>query len=269
MCPCVFTCVNPAHTHMRNSWKPNHRPVGSSVQPQGLIPKPSLPLYANTGRKWLVQQLIQETGSYFQISSSSFYVPVFFSIPSVLRQLMQGCRSGWRFITRPEILSYTHRKQRRKDLCPWETVEGIDECGVFRRGQTPAVSDYQLLEIARRLEMYGIRLHPAKDREGTKLSLAVAHTGVLVFQVGTGMIANFTRCHTLSRWDATRFSEPARFLTAHTPKSSGCVVWRVLAWVHRPKTESGTGVCGATRLCPWGGVAKTGSVWPQGASLRL
>lgn len=31
--------------------------------------------------------------------------------------------------------------------------------------------------------MYGIRLHPAKDREGIKLSLSVAHTGVLVFQV--------------------------------------------------------------------------------------
>lgn len=51
------------------------------------------------------------------------------------------------------------------------------------RGQTPAESDYQLLEVARKLEMYGIRLHPAKDREGTRLSLAVAHTGVLVFQV--------------------------------------------------------------------------------------
>lgn len=37
--------------------------------------------------------------------------------------------------------------------------------------------------------MYGIRLHPAKDREGTKLSLAVAHTGVLVFQVGTKNVA--------------------------------------------------------------------------------
>uniref|UniRef100_A0A4W4GHS5 FERM, ARHGEF and pleckstrin domain-containing protein 1 n=1 Tax=Electrophorus electricus TaxID=8005 RepID=A0A4W4GHS5_ELEEL len=49
-------------------------------------------------------------------------------------------------------------------------------------GHTPAESDYQLLEVSRRLEMYGIRLHPAKDREGTKLSLAVAHTGVLVFQ---------------------------------------------------------------------------------------
>lgn len=31
--------------------------------------------------------------------------------------------------------------------------------------------------------MYGVRLHPAKDREGTKLSLAVANSGVLVFQV--------------------------------------------------------------------------------------
>lgn len=59
----------------------------------------------------------------------------------------------------------------------------------FCSGQTPAVSDYHLLEIARRLEMYGIRLHPAKDREGTKLSLAVAHTGVLVFQVGAINVA--------------------------------------------------------------------------------
>lgn len=59
-----------------------------------------------------------------------------------------------------------------------------NECiDLLRSGQTPAESDYQLLEIARRLEMYGVRLHPAKDREGTKLSLAVAHTGVLVFQV--------------------------------------------------------------------------------------
>lgn len=50
-------------------------------------------------------------------------------------------------------------------------------------GQTPAESDFQLLEIARRLEMYGMRLHPAKDREGTKINLGVAHTGILVFQV--------------------------------------------------------------------------------------
>ncbi|KAL1268289.1 hypothetical protein QQF64_033652 [Cirrhinus molitorella] len=57
-------------------------------------------------------------------------------------------------------------------------------------GQTPAESDYRLLEVACRLEMYGIRLHPAKDREGTKLSLSVAHGGVLVFQ-GHNRINNF------------------------------------------------------------------------------
>uniref|UniRef100_A0A3Q4GAY8 FERM, ARHGEF and pleckstrin domain-containing protein 1 n=1 Tax=Neolamprologus brichardi TaxID=32507 RepID=A0A3Q4GAY8_NEOBR len=61
----------------------------------------------------------------------------------------------------------------------------IIDCHREHVGQTPAVSDYQLLEIARRLEMYGVRLHPAKDREGTKLSLAVANSGVLVFQGNT------------------------------------------------------------------------------------
>ncbi|XP_051993177.1 FERM, ARHGEF and pleckstrin domain-containing protein 1-like isoform X1 [Xyrauchen texanus] len=66
-------------------------------------------------------------------------------------------------------------------------------------GQTPAESDYQLLEIARRLEMYGVRLHPAKDREGTKLSLAVAHSGVLVFQGHTRINAfNWSKVRKLS-----------------------------------------------------------------------
>uniref|UniRef100_A0A3P9LZ21 FERM, ARHGEF and pleckstrin domain-containing protein 2 n=1 Tax=Oryzias latipes TaxID=8090 RepID=A0A3P9LZ21_ORYLA len=49
-------------------------------------------------------------------------------------------------------------------------------------GQTPAESDFQILEIARKLEMYGVRFHPAADREGTKINLAVAHMGLQVFQ---------------------------------------------------------------------------------------
>uniref|UniRef100_A0A3Q1K3M6 FERM, ARHGEF and pleckstrin domain-containing protein 1 n=1 Tax=Anabas testudineus TaxID=64144 RepID=A0A3Q1K3M6_ANATE len=73
----------------------------------------------------------------------------------------------------------------------------ITDC--HRNGQTPAESDYQLLEIARRLEMYGVRLHPAKDREGTKLSLSVAHTGVLVFQGYTKINAfNWSKIRKLS-----------------------------------------------------------------------
>uniref|UniRef100_A0A2K6TD47 FERM, ARHGEF and pleckstrin domain-containing protein 1 n=1 Tax=Saimiri boliviensis boliviensis TaxID=39432 RepID=A0A2K6TD47_SAIBB len=64
---------------------------------------------------------------------------------------------------------------------------------------TPAESDFQLLEIARRLEMYGIRLHPAKDREGTKINLAVANTGILVFQGFTKINAfNWAKVRKLS-----------------------------------------------------------------------
>ncbi|RVE75538.1 hypothetical protein OJAV_G00017660 [Oryzias javanicus] len=75
----------------------------------------------------------------------------------------------------------------------------IMECHRKHTGQTPAESDYQLLEIARRLEMYGVRLHPAKDREGSHLSLSVAHTGVLVFQNHTKINAfNWAKIRKLS-----------------------------------------------------------------------
>ncbi|XP_065569964.1 FERM, ARHGEF and pleckstrin domain-containing protein 2-like [Artemia franciscana] len=52
-------------------------------------------------------------------------------------------------------------------------------------GQTPAEADLNLLETARRCELYGVRMHPAKDHEGVPLSLAVAHQGVCVFQQTT------------------------------------------------------------------------------------
>ncbi|XP_014831792.1 PREDICTED: FERM, RhoGEF and pleckstrin domain-containing protein 1-like isoform X2 [Poecilia mexicana] len=75
----------------------------------------------------------------------------------------------------------------------------VIDCHRQHVGQTPAESDYQLLEIARRLEMYGVRLYPAKDREGTKLSLTVAHTGVLVFQGYTKINAfNWSKIRKLS-----------------------------------------------------------------------
>uniref|UniRef100_A0A8C5I5L6 FERM, ARHGEF and pleckstrin domain-containing protein 1 n=1 Tax=Gouania willdenowi TaxID=441366 RepID=A0A8C5I5L6_GOUWI len=78
-------------------------------------------------------------------------------------------------------------------------IDKIMECHSKNRGQTPAESDYQLLEVARRLEMYGIRLYPAKDREGTRLSLSVAHTGVLVLQGQTKINAfNWSKIRKLS-----------------------------------------------------------------------
>ncbi|XP_065702896.1 FERM domain-containing protein 7 isoform X1 [Patagioenas fasciata] len=52
-------------------------------------------------------------------------------------------------------------------------------------GKTPSESDVQLLDVARKLEMYGIRPHPASDGEGTQINLAVAHMGVLVLRGNT------------------------------------------------------------------------------------
>ncbi|KAL4630702.1 FERM, RhoGEF and pleckstrin domain-containing protein 2-like isoform X1 [Arapaima gigas] len=52
-------------------------------------------------------------------------------------------------------------------------------------GQNPAESDFQILEIAQKLELYGVRFHPAADREGSKINLSVAHMGLLVFQGNT------------------------------------------------------------------------------------
>merc|ERR1719361_3224941 len=58
-------------------------------------------------------------------------------------------------------------------------------------GQSPAEADLNLLETARRCELYGTKMHPAKDHEGVPLNLAVAHLGVLVFQ-------NCTKINTFS-----------------------------------------------------------------------
>ncbi|XP_074046789.1 FERM, ARHGEF and pleckstrin domain-containing protein 2 isoform X2 [Macrotis lagotis] len=63
--------------------------------------------------------------------------------------------------------------------------EKIIEYHQKHMGQTPAESDFQVLEIARKLEMYGIKFHLASDREGTKIHLAVSHMGILVFQGNT------------------------------------------------------------------------------------
>ncbi|XP_043984536.1 FERM, ARHGEF and pleckstrin domain-containing protein 2 isoform X2 [Gambusia affinis] len=76
---------------------------------------------------------------------------------------------------------------RANKLLPYQdkVQERIMEFHHRHLGQTPAESDFQILEIARKLEMYGVRFHPAADREGTKINLTVAHMGLQVFQGNT------------------------------------------------------------------------------------
>lgn len=67
------------------------------------------------------------------------------------------------------------------------------------RGMSPAQADIQLLEVARKLDMYGIRPHPAHDGEGMRINLAVTHLGVLVFQVCGRSSQTVIHVHRLER----------------------------------------------------------------------
>ncbi|XP_029080458.1 FERM, ARHGEF and pleckstrin domain-containing protein 2 isoform X5 [Monodon monoceros] len=92
-----------------------------------------------------------------------------------------------------------HRTPVRMAVIRKTSNESADEWVKKTWGQTPAESDFQVLEIARKLEMYGIRFHMASDREGTKINLAVSHMGVLVFQSSTKINTfNWSRLRKLS-----------------------------------------------------------------------
>ncbi|CAH8436774.1 unnamed protein product [Heterobilharzia americana] len=58
----------------------------------------------------------------------------------------------------------------------------ITECHRNLIGQSPAEADYNLLDTARKVELYGIRLNPAKDNVGFSVNLAVTHSGICVYQ---------------------------------------------------------------------------------------
>lgn len=82
-------------------------------------------------------------------------------------------------------------------------------------GQSPAEADLNLLETARRCELYGIKMHPAKDHEGVPLNLAVAHMGIVVFQ-------NYTKINTFSWAKIRKISfKRKRFLVKLHPEGYG------------------------------------------------
>ncbi|KAM7104820.1 FERM, ARHGEF and pleckstrin domain-containing protein 2 isoform 2-T3 [Molossus nigricans] len=98
-----------------------------------------------------------------------------------------------------ETLDREHLKVNRYLPHQERCLEKILEFHRTHTGQTPAESDFQVLEVARKLEMYGIRFHKASDREGAKINLAVSHMGVLVFQCTTKINTfNWSRVRKLS-----------------------------------------------------------------------
>ncbi|XP_053301886.1 band 4.1-like protein 2 isoform X5 [Pleuronectes platessa] len=63
-----------------------------------------------------------------------------------------------------------------------EMEEKIFELHKSHRGMTPAQADAQFLENAKKLSMYGVDLHHAKDSEGVDIMLGVCANGLLVYK---------------------------------------------------------------------------------------
>ncbi|KAJ8275097.1 hypothetical protein COCON_G00097220 [Conger conger] len=63
-----------------------------------------------------------------------------------------------------------------------EMEEKVVELHKTHRGLTPAQADAQFLENAKKLSMYGVDLHHAKDSEGVDIMLGVCANGLLIYK---------------------------------------------------------------------------------------
>ncbi|XP_028938713.1 band 4.1-like protein 2 isoform X10 [Ornithorhynchus anatinus] len=63
-----------------------------------------------------------------------------------------------------------------------EMEEKVVELHKTHRGLTPAQADTQFLENAKRLSMYGVDLHHAKDSEAVDIKLGVCANGLLIYK---------------------------------------------------------------------------------------
>uniref|UniRef100_A0A8C6TRK6 Erythrocyte membrane protein band 4.1 like 2 n=1 Tax=Neogobius melanostomus TaxID=47308 RepID=A0A8C6TRK6_9GOBI len=84
-------------------------------------------------------------------------------------------------VDQPKPLDYmsqlTFAPNQNKDM-----EEKILELHKSHRGMTPAQADAQFLENAKKLSMYGVDLHHAKDSEGVDITLGVCANGLLVYK---------------------------------------------------------------------------------------
>lgn len=89
-----------------------------------------------------------------------------------------------------ELGDYDPEQQGNSDLSDFhiaptqtkELEEKMSELHRTHRGLSPAQADSQFLENAKRLSMYGVDLHHAKDSEGVDIKLGVCANGLLIYK---------------------------------------------------------------------------------------
>nr|XP_045014975.1 band 4.1-like protein 2 isoform X16 [Jaculus jaculus] len=116
-----------------------------------------------------------------------------------LRQDIASGRLPCSFVTHALLGSYTLQAELgdydpeehdRIDLSDFQVApiqtkeleEKVAELYKTHRGLSPAQADSQFLENAKRLSMYGVDLHHAKDSEGVDIKLGVCANGLLIYK---------------------------------------------------------------------------------------
>ncbi|KAG0718771.1 Protein 4.1 [Chionoecetes opilio] len=75
------------------------------------------------------------------------------------------------------LAEFTFAPQQSQQL-----LDKVRELHKTHKGQTPAEAELHYLENAKKLAMYGVDLHPAKDSEGVDIMLGVCASGLLVYR---------------------------------------------------------------------------------------
>lgn len=95
------------------------------------------------------------------------------------------------YLVQSELGDYDPNEMRDKGylkdfkIAPNQTPELEDkvlDLHKTHKGQTPAEAELHYLENAKKLAMYGVDLHPAKDSEGVDIMLGVCASGLLVYR---------------------------------------------------------------------------------------
>ncbi len=115
--------------------------------------------------------------------------------------LMDFCRLPCSFVTHALLGSYLVQSElgdydqgehgtgseyvRELRLAPNQTPEleeKVSELHRTHKGQTPEEAELHYLENAKKLAMYGVDLHQARDSEGVDILLGVCASGLLVYK---------------------------------------------------------------------------------------
>lgn len=95
------------------------------------------------------------------------------------------------YLVQSELGDYDPNEMRDRSylkdfkIAPVQTPELEDkviDLHKTHKGQTPAEAELHYLENAKKLAMYGVDLHPAKDSEGVDIMLGVCASGLLVYR---------------------------------------------------------------------------------------